>query len=162
MLDVDRSLLVGQPGRAVFLPTAAAEEGEDTVRYWLELGGRHFERLGVEPVPLPVLTREDASRAELAELVAGAGLVYLSGGNPGYLAATLRGTLVWEAILAAWRGGAALAGCSELPAGQRPAGQPAVRADRPPGAGRGGVAQAQAQTRTRRRGPRWQSPAASR
>jgi cyanophycinase len=106
MVDIDRS------PRAVFLPTAAAEEGEDKIRYWLELGGRHFQRLGVEPVPLPVLTREDASREELAALVEGAGLVYLSGGNPGYLASTLRGTLVWEAIVAAWRRGAALAGCS--------------------------------------------------
>ena len=44
--------------------------------------------------------------------MAGAGLVYLSGGNPGYLADTLRGTAVLEAILTAWRAGAALAGCS--------------------------------------------------
>jgi cyanophycinase len=44
--------------------------------------------------------------------VAGAGLIYLSGGSPSYLAATLRGTRVWEAIVDAWRGGAALAGCS--------------------------------------------------
>lgn len=112
MVDVDRALLAGRPQKAVFLPTAAAEEGDDSVRYWLELGGRHFERLGVEPVPLHVLTRKDASREDLAALVAGAGLVYLSGGNPGYLAATLRGTLVWEAIVAAWRNGTALAGCS--------------------------------------------------
>jgi cyanophycinase-like exopeptidase len=38
--------------------------------------------------------------------------VYLSGGHPAYLAETLRGTLVWEAIVSAWRGGCALAGCS--------------------------------------------------
>jgi hypothetical protein len=48
----------------------------------------------------------------LAALVAGAGLVYLSGGNPPFLARTLRGTLVWTAIEDAWRDGAALAGCS--------------------------------------------------
>jgi len=112
MLDVDRSLLADRPQRAVFLATAAAEEGEASVRRWLDLGTRHFERLGVEPVPLPVLTREDAAREDLAALVAGAGLVYLSGGNPGYLASTLRGTLVWTAIAAAWRSGTALAGCS--------------------------------------------------
>ena len=39
--------------------------------------------MGVEPVPLEVLDREDAERPELAAKVAGAGLVYLSGGNPG-------------------------------------------------------------------------------
>jgi cyanophycinase len=112
MVEVDRHLLTGRPQRAVFLPTAAAEEGEDTVRYWLELGTSHFERLGVEPVPIRVLTRADAAREDLAALVAGAGLVYLSGGNPGYLAATLRDTVVWRAIEAAWRSGTALAGCS--------------------------------------------------
>lgn len=112
MLDVDRSLLAGRPARAVFLPTAAAEEGETVVRHWLDLGTRHFERLGVEPVPLPVLSREDADRRDLADLVAGAGLVYLSGGNPGYLATTLRDTLVWQAIRSAWETGTALAGCS--------------------------------------------------
>jgi cyanophycinase len=112
MIDVDRGLLAGRPQRAVFLPTASAEEGEERVGYWLELGHRHFERLGVDPVPLPVLTQDDAARDDFAALVAGAGLVYLSGGNPGYLANVLRDSLVWTAILAAWRAGAALAGCS--------------------------------------------------
>jgi cyanophycinase len=112
MVEVDRALLAGRPARAVILPTAAAEEGEESVRRWLDLGSRHFERLGVEPVPLPVLTREDAARPDFAELVAGAGLVYLSGGNPGYLASVLRDSAVWSAIVAAWQGGAALAGCS--------------------------------------------------
>jgi cyanophycinase-like exopeptidase len=45
-------------------------------------------------------------------LVAGAGLVYLSGGHPAYLADTLRDTPVWAAITDAWRSGSALAGCS--------------------------------------------------
>ncbi len=112
MIDIDRELLAGRPLRAVFLPTASAEEGPDRVKYWIDLGTEHFTRLGVEPVALPVLTRDDAENDDLAGLVAGAGLVYLSGGNPGYLAETLRGTAVWEAIVASWRGGAALAGCS--------------------------------------------------
>ena len=49
---------------------------------------------------------------DLAALIHGAGLIYLSGGNPQFLARTLRGTRVWAAIEAAWRSGAALAGCS--------------------------------------------------
>ncbi len=112
MVEVDRSLMKGRPPRAVFLPTAAAEEGEASVSYWIGLGTAHFTGLGVEPVPLRVLTRDDADDEETAAAVAGAGLVYLSGGNPGYLASTLRGTLVWAAIESAWRAGAALAGCS--------------------------------------------------
>jgi len=112
MADVDRGLLAGRPARAVLVPTAAAEEGPDRVRYWLDLGTRHFTALGVEPVPLPVLTRDDARAGDFAAAVTGAGLVYLSGGNPGYLASVLRDSPVWAAIQAEWRAGAALAGCS--------------------------------------------------
>src|ERR1035441_6637085 len=112
MVPVDAELLEGRPPRAVFLPTAAAEEGPQRVNYWTDLGPSHYSARGVEPVPLMVLDREDAERPELAAKVAGAGLVYLSGGNPGYLAHTLAGTAVWEAILEAWRSGAAIAGCS--------------------------------------------------
>jgi cyanophycinase len=112
MRGVDSELLDGRPQRAVYLPTAAAEEGPDRVRYWVELGRRHFTALGVEPVPLAVLTREDAEREDLAAQVAGAGLVYLSGGNPGYLAHVLSGTAVWRAIHKAWLEGSALGGCS--------------------------------------------------
>jgi cyanophycinase len=112
MEPVDAGLLEGRPQRAVFLPTAAAEEGGDRIDYWVDLGTAHFRTMGVEAVPLRVLTREDAEREELAGEIAGAGLVYLSGGNPGYLADTLRGTAVWAAIQSAWQAGAALAGCS--------------------------------------------------
>jgi cyanophycinase len=112
MVPVDAELLAGRPQRAVFLPTASAEEGPQRVRYWIDLATAHYASMGVEPVPLEVLDREDAERPELASKVAGAGLVYLSGGNPGYLANTLAGTAVWQAILEAWRLGAAIAGCS--------------------------------------------------
>jgi cyanophycinase len=53
-----------------------------------------------------------ADSADIAQLVEGAGLIYLSGGHPGFLAETLRDTVVWAAIVEAWRNGAALAGCS--------------------------------------------------
>jgi cyanophycinase len=112
MEAVDAALLDGRPSRAVFLPTAAAPEGRDRVEYWIGLGTEHYRRLGAEPVPVAVLDRRDADNPANAAAVAGAGLVYLAGGNPDYLADTLRGTAVLEAILAAWRAGAALAGCS--------------------------------------------------
>lgn len=109
---VDRELLDGRPRRAVFLPTAAAQEGEERISYWLDLATRHYERLGVEPVPLRVLDRRDADDPGLARELEGAGLIYLSGGNPGYLAATLRDTRMELAMREAWEGGAAIAGCS--------------------------------------------------
>jgi cyanophycinase-like exopeptidase len=112
MLEVDRDLLDGRPPRYVQLPTAAAPEGPERLGYWTDLGRRHAERLGVEAVPLLVRDRSEADDPALARQVAGAGLVYLSGGNPTYLADTLRDTALWRAVVAAWQAGAALAGCS--------------------------------------------------
>jgi hypothetical protein len=112
MAGVEGLLLDGRPPRYVQLPTAAAPEGEQSLKYWLDLGAAQAERLGVEQVPVVVRDRDEADSPELAARVDGAGLIYLSGGNPTYLAQTLRGTRVWRAIEAAWRSGAALAGCS--------------------------------------------------
>jgi cyanophycinase len=112
MTEVEGLLIEGRPPRYVQLPTAAAPEGERSLRRWLDLGAAQAERLGVEQVPVVVRNHAEADSPELAGLIAGAGLIYLSGGSPSFLAATLRGTLVWDAILAAWRAGSALAGCS--------------------------------------------------
>jgi len=112
MAAVEAALLVGRPPRYVQLATAAVPDGPTIVEDWHSLGRAQADRLGAEAVILPVDNRSDAEDAGLAALIAGAGLVYLSGGNPAYLADTLRGTAVWDAIVAAWRGGASLAGCS--------------------------------------------------
>lgn len=112
MEQVDRDLLRGRPPRAAILPTAASLEGDERVAYWLDLGQRHYQAMGVEPVPVPVRTRADADDPAMASAVRGAGLVYLSGGDPHYLCTTLRSTAVWAAVLDVWASGAALAGCS--------------------------------------------------
>jgi cyanophycinase len=112
MQDVEASLLAGRAPRYVQIPTAAAEEGEGSLARWVALGKAQAERLGVEAVPIVARDRTEADDPALAALVDGAGLIYLSGGNPPYLASTLRGTRLWEAIRTAWEGGAALAGCS--------------------------------------------------
>ena len=109
---VDLELLKGRPQRVVFLPTAAAPEGETTLRYWTDLGTTHYRRLGIPAQPLMVRTREDAFSAALAAEIEGAGLIYLSGGDPAYLAATVTGTAVGDAIREAWTKGTAVAGCS--------------------------------------------------
>lgn len=112
MLDMERGLIEGRPLRYVQIATAAAPEGDDVVARWHRLGREQAERLGAEQVVVDVRTRDDAEDAAHAEAISGAGLVYLSGGNPSYLAQTLRGTAVWSAIIDAWQQGAALAGCS--------------------------------------------------
>jgi len=112
MTEVEALLLKDRAPRYVQIPTAAAPEGEQSLRHWLDLGAAQADRLGVEQVPIPARDRTEADDPELARLVDGAGLIYLSGGSPTYLAQTLRGTRLWEAIRAAWESGAALAGCS--------------------------------------------------
>jgi cyanophycinase len=112
MADIEARLLAGRPHRYVQLATAAFPEGPAVVQRWHDLGRAQARRLGVEAVVVDVGDRADAEDPERAALIAGAGLIYLSGGNPGYLADTLRDTAVWAAIVVAWRGGAALAGCS--------------------------------------------------
>jgi cyanophycinase len=131
MAGVEGALIEGRPPRYVQIPTAAAAEGADRLRYWLDLGAAQAERLGVEQVPVVIRDRDEAGSADLAALIDGAGLIYLSGGNPQFLARTLRGTRVWAAIEAAWRSGAALAaqpGRSRSLTGCPPSGlQPAHR-----------------------------------
>jgi cyanophycinase len=112
LADVERRLLAGRPPRYVQLATAAAPEGPAVLARWHTLGARAAERLGVEQVVVPVTDRDGALDDVNARLIEGAGLVYLSGGNPSFLTETLRDTPVWAAIVAAWRAGAALAGCS--------------------------------------------------
>lgn len=112
MHEVERSLLAGRPPRYVQLATAAAPEGPQSLGRWHGLGAAAAQRLGVQQVIVDVRTRADADDEQFAGLIDGAGLIYLSGGNPTYLATTLAGTAVWRAIEAAWLNGASLAGCS--------------------------------------------------
>ncbi len=112
MADIEAALLAGRPPRYVQLATAAVPDGPSVVERWHSLGREQAQRLGVEAVILNVNDRADADNEAIAEQVAGAGLIYLSGGNPGFLADTLRDTAVWAAIVTAWQDGAALAGCS--------------------------------------------------
>jgi cyanophycinase len=102
----------GLPRRYVQLATAAAREGEPTLQRWHALGADAARRLDAEQIVIDVRTRDDANRDDHVEMIRGAGLIYLSGGDPVFLAETLRDTVVGDAILNAWRHGTSLAGCS--------------------------------------------------
>lgn len=112
MHEVEHWLLDGRPARYVQLATAAAPEGDVSLQHWHDLGARAADRLGVEQIVIDVRVREDADDPRWADEIRGAGLIYLSGGNPSHLANTLRDTVVWRAIVNEWRAGASLAGCS--------------------------------------------------
>ena len=114
MEAVDRALLAGldEMPRVICLPTAAGNEGPERIAYWSDLGVSHFSKLGTQVEALPVVTRQDAQDEALAQRVGGADLVYLSGGRPDTLHATLKDSLVWDSILGVLKRGGILAGCS--------------------------------------------------
>ena len=112
MRDVDARLLDGRTRRVAVIPTAAAPEGEAVTRRWFDLAHVHYRDLEAEVVEVDVRTREDAEDPRWEEALDDVGLIYLSGGNPMFLAATLHQTPLWHAITTAWTEGAALAGCS--------------------------------------------------
>ena len=117
MQDLESALIQsgmknGKANTFIQLPTAAGNESTDRLKHWEELGEAQARRIGAVQVYLPIYNRSDANNPDYAKRVHDAGLIYLSGGDPSYLADTLIGTLVWEAIVANWQSGSSLAGCS--------------------------------------------------
>jgi cyanophycinase-like exopeptidase len=112
--QVDALLLARLPAapRVVILPTASAPDGRPVFDRWARMGVEHFTNLGAVAVSLPLLTRADAELPALAEQIAAAHLIYLSGGKPRYLVDTLRDTAAWRAIVSAHAAGGVVAGCS--------------------------------------------------
>ncbi len=99
-------------GRVLVLPTASAREGDDVFDRWGSMGLSHYRRLEVDVEVLPLKTREDAERPELVDRLAGASMVFFSGGNPWYLATVLRDSAFCRAMYARIDEGMAYAGCS--------------------------------------------------
>jgi cyanophycinase len=113
MRNTDAMLLDERPGRVVHLPTAAGQEGPSSLERWTRLASSHYAVLKRDVITLPVMDNASANDPGLAkEIDAGTALVYLSGGNPAHCARTLRNSLVWDSVMAAWEAGASLAGCS--------------------------------------------------
>jgi len=103
---VEAELAAGLDGEVVVLPTGAAYEHPERL---VEAAVARFTGLGATVRGLDVLRRPDAG-SEAAAAVARAGLVYLAGASPMHMRSVLKQTPVWEAIVEAWEGGAALAG----------------------------------------------------
>ena len=105
----DAELLEWSGGDALVLPTAAAYEHPDRV---VAAAAQGLGRLGGRVRGLMVLRRVDALDPANADAVRASRLVYLAGGSPLHLRSVLKGSAVWEALVEAWRAGAAVAGSS--------------------------------------------------
>jgi cyanophycinase len=106
--DFDAELIAAVGAeRVVLLPTGSAYENPGRV---VEAANGWFTGLGVQVQEVAVYTRPDAMVAEHVEAVASAQLIYLTGTSPMHMRSVLKDTPVFDAICAAWRGGAALAG----------------------------------------------------
>ena len=96
-------------GTAYVVPTAAARQRPENA---VATAQRWFNQFGVNIQELRVLKRSDAMSTGNVELAERGGMFYLTGGDPGLVVDVLHGSAVWEAIVDAWRRGAALAGSS--------------------------------------------------
>ncbi len=92
MQDIESWLLEDRPRRYVQLATAAAPEGDASLRHWHALGAESAARARRRAGRRRRAHARRRGRPAHAHAIAGAGLIYLSGGNPGHLARTLRGT----------------------------------------------------------------------
>jgi cyanophycinase len=106
--DFDRGLLAaGDADEVVVLPTAAAYEHPDRVA---AVATAWFAALGAKTRPVMAVDRRGASDQAHVAAVRAARFLYLSDGSPLHLRSVLMRSPLWDAIVAAWREGAVLAG----------------------------------------------------
>ena len=96
------------PPRVLIIPTAAVTGPEKAASD----GVKHFSRLGANASQLMVLDQQHANDEELAREVSGASVIYFTGGDPGHLLATLRGSKLLDRLLEELGNGAVLGGSS--------------------------------------------------
>lgn len=107
-----RGIFRGKANTYIQIPTGAGQESADRIEFWKERGAAQAERIGAECKFLPILRREDAFNPQYIDEVTNAGLIYFSGGDPGYITEIFEETPLWEKIKSEFHSGTSLAGCS--------------------------------------------------
>lgn len=95
--------------RVVILPTAAVR---GSPRMAAANGVQHFAALGAEASAAMIVTAAEANDPHLIEPVHTADMVYLAGGDPGYLLGVLSNSLLWTVMCEVYQHGGILAGSS--------------------------------------------------
>jgi cyanophycinase-like exopeptidase len=109
---LDDGIKNGKTAKYIQIPTAAGQESDDRLDFWKALGQTQADAIGVQATYLPIYTRDDAFKQEHVDAIKDSALMYMSGGDPHYLAEVLIDTPVWAAMVENWQSGASLAGCS--------------------------------------------------
>ena len=109
---VERAALDGAGGHVAVVPTASSAEGDEVFERWGRMGLEHYASMGLDARVVPIRTREDAEREDLAAELGGASMVFFSGGKPQHLAQAIHGTRTWDALSNALDAGTVYAGCS--------------------------------------------------
>lgn len=105
--DFDRALLeTSGADEVVVLPTAAAYEHPDRA---VATAAAWFEGLGAKVAPVMAVDRRGAHDEAHVAAVRSARFVYLSDGSPMHLRSVLAQSPLYDALAAAWHGGAVLA-----------------------------------------------------
>ena len=117
MLEIEGELLAdavtrGKNNTYIQIATAAGLESLERINYWKELGEKQAKNLNAEPIFIPIFQKSDLDKNDYSDSIKNAGLIYFSGGNPHYLAQVYFGSNILSQILAAWKSGSSLAGCS--------------------------------------------------
>jgi len=108
--DFDADLLAASGTEHVLvLPTAAAYEHPERL---VVRAGEWFAPLGGQVEGLMVLSRADAENDGAADIMRRARLIYLAGSSPMHIRSVLKKSAVWDALVAAWWGGAVVVGSS--------------------------------------------------
>ena len=105
--DLDAGLVAASGAReVVVIPAAAAYEHPERVG---ERASAYFEAMGLKARTVPVIHRPDAEDPKIAEIVRRAKFIYVADGSPLHLRSVLKGSALFDAMLSAYHGGAALA-----------------------------------------------------
>ena len=109
-MDANVLALTGHPQpRVAIIPAAAALENPGRAA---ANGVRHFASLGADAYGVDIINPPDAHNPALVDQIAGATLIYFTGGSPEHLLAVLQDSPLLDAVTDANRNGAIWAGSS--------------------------------------------------
>ncbi len=96
--------------RVAILPTAAGMESD--VEKWISMAKNHYSKFNIEVIPIRIFNHEQANDSKLVELLDDVDWIFFSGGNPGYLLQTIKGTKLWVKVMEMYHSGVLLSGSS--------------------------------------------------